>query len=79
MRIPAGYGWAETATLPCAALTTWRALFVENELRAGDWVITQGSGGVSVFALQFAKAIGARAIELAGLEQPLPNAREHWR
>jgi NADPH:quinone reductase-like Zn-dependent oxidoreductase len=61
-RIPAGYGWEEAATLPCAALTAWRALFVENDIRAGDWVLTQGTGGVSVFALQFARAVGARVI-----------------
>lgn len=61
-RVPAGYGWDEAATLPCAALTAWRALFVENTVRAGDWVLTQGTGGVSVFALQFARAVGARVI-----------------
>lgn len=87
-RIPAGYDWAEAATLPCAALTAWRALFVENDIRAGDWVLTQGTGGVSVFALQFAKAVGARVIatssSAAKLERlkalgadQLINYREH--
>ncbi len=74
-RIPAGYGWAEAATLPCAALTAWRALFVENAIRAGDWVLTQGTGGVSVFALQFAKAVGARVIATSSSAAKLERLR----
>ncbi|MBK8958885.1 MAG: NAD(P)-dependent alcohol dehydrogenase [Proteobacteria bacterium] len=61
-RMPRGYTYEEAATLPCAALTAWRALFVENAVKPGDVVLTQGSGGVSVFALQLAKAAGARVI-----------------
>lgn len=61
-RVPAAYSMAEAATLPCAALTAWRALFVENTLRPGDYVLVQGTGGVSLFALQFALAAGARVI-----------------
>jgi NADPH:quinone reductase-like Zn-dependent oxidoreductase len=61
-RMPRGYSYEEAATLPCAALTAWRALFVENAVKPGDVVLTQGSGGVSVFALQLAKAAGARVI-----------------
>lgn len=61
-RMPTGYSYEQAATLPCAALTAWRALFVENATKPGDWVLTQGTGGVSVFALQFAKAAGARVI-----------------
>ncbi len=61
-RIPADYSMEEAATLPCAALTAWRALFVEGRVEPGQWVLTQGSGGVSVFALQLAKAAGARVI-----------------
>ena len=61
-RIPHGYSFEEAATLPCAALTAWRALFVENAVKPGDVVLTQGSGGVSVFALQLAKAAGAQVI-----------------
>jgi len=60
--MPRGYTFEQAATLPCAALTAWRALFVENATRPGDWVLTQGTGGVSIFALQFAKAAGARVI-----------------
>jgi len=57
--IPAGYTFAEAATLPCAALTAWRALIVEGKLKAGDRVLVEGSGGMSIFALQIAKAAGA--------------------
>ena len=59
---PAGYSHAEAATLTCAALTAWRALFVEATLQPGDTVLVQGTGGVSIFALQFAKAAGATVI-----------------
>ncbi|EJP69648.1 Zinc-type alcohol dehydrogenase-like protein [Beauveria bassiana] len=54
----------EAATLPCAGLTAWNALYglSDNRVTAGQWVLTQGSGGVSIFALQFAKAAGARVI-----------------
>jgi NADPH:quinone reductase-like Zn-dependent oxidoreductase len=61
-RAPAGYSHAEAATLPCAALTAWRALMVEARIKPGDTVLTMGTGGVSIFALQFAKAAGARVI-----------------
>lgn len=59
---PAGYSHAEAATLTCAGLTAWRALVVNGALKAGDVVLTQGTGGVSIFALQFAKAAGATVI-----------------
>lgn len=52
------------ATLPCAGLTAWSALFTEGELRAGQTVLIQGTGGVAVFALQLAVRTGARAIVL---------------
>lgn len=54
----------EAATLSCAGLTAWNALFglPGKQLTAGQWVLTQGTGGVSTFAIQFAKATGARVI-----------------
>jgi NADPH:quinone reductase-like Zn-dependent oxidoreductase len=52
----------EAATLPCAAVTAWVALTGHRRVTAGDTVLTQGSGGVSVFALQFAQILGARVI-----------------
>jgi NADPH:quinone reductase-like Zn-dependent oxidoreductase len=75
-RIPAGYSMTEAATLPCAALTAWRALFVENRIGPGSCVLTQGSGGVSVFALQFAKAAGARVIATSSSDEKLARLRE---
>jgi len=70
-RMPRGYSFEEAATLPCAALTAWRALFVENATRPGDVVLTQGSGGVSVFAIQLAKAAGARVIATSSSQAKL--------
>ncbi len=61
-RVPQGYSAAEAATLTCAGLTAWRALFVDGSTQPGSTVLVQGSGGVSVFALQFAKAAGARVM-----------------
>lgn len=69
--IPRSYTMAEAATLPCAALTAWRALFVENDIRPGDWVLTQGTGGVSVFAVQLAKAAGATVIATSSSNKKL--------
>ncbi len=61
-RVPKGYNAAQAATLTCAGLTAWRALFVDNAIKPGDTVLVQGSGGVSIFALQFAKMAGAQVI-----------------
>lgn len=61
-RLPKDWSFAEAATLPCAALTAWRALMVEARIKPGDVVLTQGTGGVSIFALQLAKAAGATVI-----------------
>jgi NADPH:quinone reductase-like Zn-dependent oxidoreductase len=58
-RLPKGWSFAQAATLPCAALTAWRALMVEARIKPGDVVLTQGTGGVSIFAVQFAKAAAA--------------------
>ncbi|KGE04253.1 zinc-dependent alcohol dehydrogenase family protein [Pseudohaliea rubra] len=69
--MPANLDFAEAATLPCAALTAWRALFVETRLKPGDWVLVQGSGGVSIFALQFARMIGCRVIATSSSDEKL--------
>lgn len=58
--IPEGYNFAEAATLPCAAVTAWRGLVVEGQVKPGDSVLIEGTGGMSIFALQIAKALGAR-------------------
>jgi len=62
VRIPDHFTYEEAATLPCAGVTAWNALMGARRLKAGDTVLTLGSGSVSLFALQFAKACGARAI-----------------
>ncbi|MBN8912684.1 MAG: NAD(P)-dependent alcohol dehydrogenase [Rhizobiales bacterium] len=74
---PAPKGWSavEAATLPCAALTAWRALVVEGGIKAGDSVLILGTGGVAIFALQFAKAMGATAIVTSSSDTKLERAR----
>jgi NADPH:quinone reductase-like Zn-dependent oxidoreductase len=62
VRVPSHLSLEEAATLPCAAVTAWVALTGHRKVTAGDTVLTQGSGGVSVFALQFALLLGARVI-----------------
>jgi len=65
----------QVATLPCAALTAWRALFEDGDLRPGDTVVLQGSGGVSVFGLQFAHAAGLRTLITSSSDEKLERAR----
>jgi NADPH:quinone reductase-like Zn-dependent oxidoreductase len=62
--MPRGLSFIEAATLSCAGLTAWNALFglPGRQLTAGQWVLTQGTGGVSMFVVQFAKSAGARVI-----------------
>ncbi|KAJ9607479.1 hypothetical protein H2200_007557 [Cladophialophora chaetospira] len=68
IKLPDFLSAQEASTLPCAALTAWNALFgVEGRaLKPGHWVLTQGSGGVSLFALLFAKALGANVVATTG-------------
>lgn len=75
-RMPANLDFAEAATLTCAGLTAWRALVVETHLSPGDWVLVQGSGGVSVFALQFARMMGCRVIATSSSEEKLARLGE---
>ena len=70
-RAPSNYSFEEAATLPCAALTAWRAVMTEARIQPGDWVLVQGTGGVSSFALQFAKAAGARVIATSSSDAKL--------
>lgn len=62
VHLPAHMTFEEGATLPCAAVTAWHALVDFAAIKAGDTVVVQGSGGVSIFALQFARMMGARVI-----------------
>lgn len=73
--IPPGWTFAEAATLPCAGVTAWRALFDEANVQAGQSVLVQGSGGVSVFALQFAKAAGATVYATSSSEEKSERLR----
>lgn len=74
--IPTNHSLAEAATLPCAGLTAWRALIVEGRIKAGETVLVQGTGGVSIFALQFAKAAGARVIATSSSDEKLETLKK---
>src|SRR6478609_10166948 len=62
--VPSHLSFEEAATLPCAAVTAWVALTGHRRVTAGDTVLTQGTGGVSIFALQFAQVLGAQVIAM---------------
>ncbi len=72
--VPAHLSDEEAATLPCAAVTAWHALVSAGGLKAGDTVLIQGTGGVSLFALQFARLLGARVIATSGSDAKLDRA-----
>lgn len=73
--IPDSLSDEEAAALPCAAVTAWHALFEHTAMTPGDTVLIQGTGGVSVFALQFAHAAGLRAIVTSSSDEKLERAR----
>jgi NADPH:quinone reductase-like Zn-dependent oxidoreductase len=73
--IPDHLSLTEAATLPCAALTAWRALVVEGNLQPDETVLLQGTGGVATFALQFIRMLGARAIVISSSDEKLEQAR----
>jgi len=73
---PAHLSDVEAAALPCAAVTAWHALFEEASSHPGDTVLLQGTGGVSLFALQFAKAAGFRVIITSSSDEKLQRARQ---
>lgn len=75
-RAPKGYSHAESATLTVAGLTAWRALMETGRLKAGETVLVQGTGGVSIFALQFAKMAGARVIATTSNEEKAERLRK---
>ncbi|MFZ1743457.1 MAG: NAD(P)-dependent alcohol dehydrogenase [Pontixanthobacter sp.] len=75
-RAPKGYNAAQAATLTCAGLTAWRALFVDNAIKPGDTVLVQGTGGVSIFALQMAKAAGATVIATSSSGEKLERLKD---
>jgi NADPH:quinone reductase-like Zn-dependent oxidoreductase len=76
IKLPDNISYAEAATLPCAALTAWNALFEAGNLKPGQTVLLLGTGGVSIFALQFAKAAGARVIITSSDDAKLKHASQ---
>ncbi|TXT29701.1 MAG: zinc-containing alcohol dehydrogenase [Rhodocyclaceae bacterium] len=72
---PIGWTHAESSTLTTAALTAWRSLMADDALKAGDTVLVQGTGGVSIFALQFAKMAGAKVIATSSSDAKLERLR----
>lgn len=75
-RAPVGWSHAEAATLTTAAVTAWRALAVEGQVKPGQTVLLLGTGGVSVFALQLAKAMGATVIITSSSDDKLARCRQ---
>ncbi|EMY68344.1 zinc-dependent alcohol dehydrogenase family protein [Leptospira vanthielii] len=76
VRIPSHLSYEEAATLPCAALTAWSGLFQFSNLKPGEFVVVQGTGGVSIFALQFAKFVGAKVILTSSSGEKLEQGKE---
>ena len=74
-RIPRDLSFVEAAALPCAGLTAWRGLFEEGHVRPGQTVLVQGTGGVSIFALQFARLAGATVIVTSSSDEKLERAK----
>ena len=75
IKVPSYLSYLEAATLPCAALTAWRAVVTEGKIKAGDKVLIQGTGGVSIFALQFCKLLGAETIVTSSSSEKLEKAK----
>jgi len=76
VRVPDHLTFAEAATLPCAGVTAWHGLVVRGQLCASHTVLAQGTGGVSIFGLQIARAIGARCIITSSSDEKLEHARQ---
>ncbi|SFC27732.1 NADPH:quinone reductase [Kushneria avicenniae] len=77
VKLPEHLSYEEGATLPCAAVTAWNALYAgKSPLKTGDSVLLLGTGGVSMFGLQFARAAGARVIQTSSSEDKLARVRE---
>ena len=74
-KAPQGWSHAEAATITTAGLTAWRALVVEGKLKAGDKVLLLGTGGVSIYALQIAKAMGAYVAITSSSDEKLEKAK----
>lgn len=75
-KFPEHLSFAQAAALPCAALTAWSALIEQGHLKPGETVLVQGTGGVSIFAMQIAQMCGARVIVTSASDAKLQRARE---
>lgn len=75
VRIPESLSYEEAATLPCAGVTAWHALVNSGNVKAGETVLTLGTGGVSIFALQFARMHGARVLATSSSDEKLAQAK----
>jgi NADPH:quinone reductase-like Zn-dependent oxidoreductase len=76
VKVPSFLSDVEAACLPCAGVTAWNALVEQGRLKAGDTLLTLGTGGVSIFALQIGKALGARVIVTSSSDAKLERARQ---
>jgi NADPH:quinone reductase-like Zn-dependent oxidoreductase len=76
VRIPEYLSYEEAATLPCAALTAWNGLIEEGKLKAGEVVLVMGTGGVSIFAMQFALMSGAEVIATSSSDEKLKRLKQ---
>lgn len=76
VKIPEHLSYEEAATLPCAAVTAWHALTEVGKLKAGETVLVQGTGGVSIFALQFAKMFGAKVIATSSSNEKIEKLKQ---
>ena len=75
-KVPAHLSDLEAATLPCAALTAWSALVTTSNIRPGDHVLVQGCGGVALFAVAFAKMLGAQVTVITSSEERIQRVRQ---
>jgi NADPH:quinone reductase-like Zn-dependent oxidoreductase len=75
VKIPDHLSFEEAATLPCAAVTAWNGLFKHGHLQAGQFVLLEGTGGVSIFGLQFAAAAGAKPVITSSSDAKLERAK----
>lgn len=76
VRVPDYLSFEEAATLPCAALTAWNSLLEEGKLKAGETVLVMGTGGVSIFAMQFALMSGAEVIATSSSDEKLKRLKQ---
>ena len=75
VKVPEYLSYEEAATLPCAGVTAWNALSMSGQLKAGESVLTLGTGGVSIFALQFSRLFGARIISTTSSDEKAERLR----